>query len=371
MDEIKQNEGSQPVNNNQKRKKNALIVFAVLAIIGAIVVYFYLQYKSTHISTDDAFIDGHVHTIASKVPGTVKTVYVNDNQQVRQGDILVEIDQSDYDVKVSEVGSGLNAEKAKRAENATKIEVAIKQLSELTYRLASSRANLEVQEANLRQADIDLERAKNLLKKEAISKDRFDRTKTAYDVSAAQVKSARDQIRQIEASIEAQKAVVRREEASLKSQEAVVKQREASLMAAELNKGYTKMYAPSDGYITKKSVEVGNQIGAGQPLMAVVPLSDIWVMANYKETQLEKVRPGQKVDIKVDTYPGKIFKGKVQSIMAGTGAVFSLFPPENATGNYVKVVQRIPVKVVFDKDADPGHVLRMGMSVEPTVIIRD
>jgi len=151
----------------------------------------------------------------------------------------------------------------------------------------------------------------------------------------------------------------------------LVKQGEAVLDSARLNFGYTKIYAPTDGYVTKKSVEVGNQIQPGQPLMAVVPLNDIYVTANYKETQLEKVRPGQKVDITVDTYPGKVFKGKVDSIMAGTGSVFSLFPPENATGNYVKVVQRIPVKIVFDQDTDPQHVLRMGMSVEPTVVIKD
>ena len=158
--------------------------------------------------------------------------------------------------------------------------------------------------------------------------------------------------------------------AALKSsQVSVVREKEAKLDAAELNYGYTKIYAPADGYISKRSVEIGNQIQAGQPLMAVVPLDNIYVAANYKETQLGKIKPGQKVKIKVDTYSGKVFKGKVDSIMAGTGSVFSLFPPENATGNYVKVVQRVPVKIVFDKDTDPGHILRIGMSVVPTVVI--
>lgn len=139
--------------------------------------------------------------------------------------------------------------------------------------------------------------------------------------------------------------------------------------ASRLNYGYTKIYSPSDGFVTKKAVEAGNQIQAGQPLMAIVPIGGLYVTANYKETQLENVKPGQKAEIKIDTYPGKVFVGKVNSIMAGTGSVFSLFPPENATGNYVKVVQRIPVKIVFDKDTDPEHILRMGMSVEPTIII--
>jgi membrane fusion protein (multidrug efflux system) len=141
------------------------------------------------------------------------------------------------------------------------------------------------------------------------------------------------------------------------------------LKAEELNLSYTKISAPADGRVTKKSVEIGNQVQTGQPLMAVVPLDDVYVVANYKETQLEKIKPGQKVEIKVDSYPSKTFYGKVDSIMAGTGAVFSLFPPENATGNYVKVVQRIPVKILLDKDTDRQHILRIGMSVEPTVVI--
>ena len=136
-----------------------------------------------------------------------------------------------------------------------------------------------------------------------------------------------------------------------------------------MNVGYTKIYAPSDGHVTKKSVQAGNQIQPGQPLMAVVPLDDIWIIGNYKETQLEKVKPGQKVTIRVDTYPGKLFEGKVESIMSGTGSAFSLFPPENATGNFVKVVQRIPIKIVLDNNSDAEHILRVGMSVEPTIFV--
>ncbi len=369
MDEIKQNEGNQPVNNNQNRKKTVLIVFAVLAVIGAVVVYFYLQYKSTHITTDDAFIDGHIHTIAAKVNGTVKTVYVEHNQPVKKGDVLVEIDPVDYDVKVTEAASGVNAEKAKLNEREAGIEAAKKLLAELGARMESAKANLQLQEASLRQAEIDSRRAEGLFKKDAIARERLERMQTAFDVSKAQVKAARELLKQAEVALETQRAMIKQSEAAKTTQSSIVKQKEATLESAKLNSGYTKVVAPVDGYVTKKSVEVGNQIQAGQPIMAVMPLSDIYVTANYKETQLEKVRPGQKVDIKVDTYPGEVFKGKVESIMAGTGAVFSLFPPENATGNFVKVVQRIPVKIVFDKDADPKNVLRMGMSVEPTVIV--
>jgi membrane fusion protein (multidrug efflux system) len=165
--------------------------------------------------------------------------------------------------------------------------------------------------------------------------------------------------------------LIKHTESGLVTQEAQIQQREAVLHGARLNLGYTKLYAPADGYITKRTVEIGNQVQAGQPLMSVVPLSreEIWITANYKETQLEKVRPGQKVEIKVDTFPGKIFTGRVESIMSGTGGAFSLFPPENATGNYVKIVQRIPVKIFLEKGEDSGHLLRIGMSVVPTILV--
>ena len=148
-----------------------------------------------------------------------------------------------------------------------------------------------------------------------------------------------------------------------------MKEKEAKFRSEQLNSEYTKIYAPSDGLVTKKNVEAGNREQVGQPLLAIVALDDIWILANYKETQLEKLRPGQKVEIDVDTYPGETFYGRVDSIMAGTGAAFSLFPPENATGNYVKIVQRIPVKIVLDKKQKSSHALRVGMSVVPTVLI--
>jgi membrane fusion protein (multidrug efflux system) len=179
---------------------------------------------------------------------------------------------------------------------------------------------------------------------------------TAHEIAVAQVKAAEEQLR----TAESQKL----------TQASTIKQKEATASLAGLNYQYTKIYAPVDGYVAKKSVQTGNQIQAGQPLMAVVALNDIWVTANYKETQMENIHSGQAVKIKVDSYPGKVFTGKVDSIMAGTGVTFSLFPSENATGNYVKVVQRIPVKIVLDEGADKDHVLRIGMSVEPTVIAK-
>jgi membrane fusion protein, multidrug efflux system len=368
MEETKSEE-MKPNNNN--KKKLGVVVLAAITIIGAVSLFFYLGYKASHITTDDAYVDGSIHTISSKVTGTVTNIYVKDNQAVKKGDLLLEIDQADYRVKVNEASSGVGAEKAKLVEIDTRIEVSKNQLSELTAGLEAAKANLELQEANLKQAERDSLRAENLYKSETISLDRYEKTRTAQTVAQAQVKAAREQVVKAEKALETQKSVVRQVESLKAAQGSAVMEKESKFDAAQLNFGYTKIYAPSDGYISKKSVEIGNQIKVGQPLMAVVSLDDIHIAANYKETQLEKIRPGQKVKIKVDTYPGKRFSGKVESIMAGTGAVFSLFPPENATGNYVKVVQRIPVKIVLDKNTDPDHVLRIGMSVVPTVIIKE
>lgn len=285
---------------NNKKKKLIYLLGAGIVLAG-IILTFYIIHSFSRVTTDDAYIEGRIHSIAAKINGTVKEVYVDDNQSVKKGDILVEIEPIDYELKVNE-----------------------------------AQANLDIRKATFEQASRDKERAEVLYKQQVYPKERHENILTAYNLAKAQVEAA-----------------------------------EAQLKIAQQNLAYTKIYAPTDGYVTKKSVEIGNQIQPDQPLMAVVALDDIWVVANYKETQLKNVRPGQRAEIKVDTYPGRIFTGKVDSIMAGTGAVFSLFPPENALGNYVKVVQRIPVKIVFDKSTDERHVLRIGMSCTPTIIVKN
>jgi membrane fusion protein, multidrug efflux system len=327
---------------NDKKKKRAMMIVGIVVILGLIGAYFYTSYHRTHISTDDAFIDGNIHTIAPKINGTVIAIAVTDNQAVKKGDLLIEIDPIDYTVRLREASSAVSAERAK--------------LSEAETRIAAARANLELQRATFKLAEIEKSRAENLYQKEVYSRDQYDRAMTAYEVGAAQVKAAEEQLR----SAEAQKL----------TQISTIKQKEATAAMADLNYQYTKIIAPVDGYVTKKSVQIGNQVQPGQPLMAVVGLNDIWVTANFKETQMEYIRPGQTVEFTADSYPDKTFRGKVDSIMAGTGVTFSLFPPENATGNYVKVVQRIPVKIVLDEGTDNNHILRIGMSVEPTVLAK-
>ena len=311
------------------KKKKAIVVLIALAAIGIILFAVYSLMISGQITTDDAYIDGRIHSIASKIPGTVKKIYIDDNQKVAKGDLLLEIDPADYDLQVSSTKAALEAEKVK---------------------LIDSQIGIRTSEISLAQATLDKQRAENLFKDNVLPKERYEKSMTAYELAVQQLEAAKSN-----SDLE-------------KAQVAV---REAAFKTAELNFSYIKIFAPSDGYVANKSVESGNQIQTGQPLMAVVALDDIWITANYKETQLKKVRPGQQVKIKVDTYPGKIFNGKVDSIKVGTGAAFSLFPPENALGNYVKVVQRVPVKIVLDTATDARHVLRIGMSCIPSIITRD
>jgi membrane fusion protein (multidrug efflux system) len=285
---------------NGQKKKKAFMIVGVIVVLGLTAGYFYSAYRKTHVSTDDAFIDGNIHTISARVSGNVKAIMVSDNQRVKRGDALLEIDPPDYRSKVE-----------------------------------YAKASMELQRANLRLADSELKRAKALYEHDANSAERYDKAAATREISLSQVKLAEEQLRQ-----------------------------------AILNLGYTFVTAPSDGYVTRKSVQTGNQVQTGQPLLAIVDLDNLYVIANYKETEMERIRPGQKVELTVDAFPGKTFSGTVDSIMAGTGVTFSLFPAENATGNYVKVVQRIPVKIVLDPGSDKDHLLRIGMSVEPTVLAK-
>ena len=283
------------------KKQKVVKILAGIVIIGLIVIGVYIVSNVNHETTDDAYIEGRIHAIALKVSGTVLKVNVEDNQLVKKGNLLVEIDPMDYILKVKE-----------------------------------ATANLDVRKATLEQSVRDRARAESLFNGTVIPKEKYEFVLTAYNLAKAQMSAAKQQ-----------------------------------LNISRQNLRYTKIYSPVDGYVTKKSVEIGNQVNAGQPLMAIIGLNDIWLTANYKETQLKNVKKGQCVLIKVDTYPGKVFTGRVDSIMAGTGAAFSLFPPENALGNYVKVVQRIPVKIVFDNNVDQGHVLRIGMSCVSTIITKN
>jgi membrane fusion protein (multidrug efflux system) len=411
------------------RTRNILILAALLGVAAGLVYYFH---KKGYESTDDAFIEGGIVQISPRVPGQVARVLVKDNQHVNEGDVLVELDARDYEVAVAQAKAALSNAQARGAaakagldltstvtnaalvQASAGLKAAQAQVEVLKAALEQARAGVRAAEAGLQQATArqaaveaearraaaDAERYRALFKKDELSKQLLDRAETEARATAANLDAARQMVAAAQAQLAQAKAAQSSAEASLRQAETLVRQAEgklqeaqarpeqirvrradfegataelerarAVLQQAELNLSYTKIRAPESGYITKKSVEPGNMVGAGQALMALV--SDrLWVVANFKEVQLRRMRPGQPATIKIDAYPQRKFRGQVDSIQAGAGARFSLLPPENATGNYVKVVQRVPVKIVFSEPLPAELKIGPGMSVVPEVRVR-
>jgi membrane fusion protein, multidrug efflux system len=333
-----------PPAANGKRKRVGIVIL-VLIVACVFSGSRWWLHSQVNISTDNAFVEAHLHTIAARVAGRVDNVAVRDNQFVRKGELLFQIEPADYRVKVAAAAAALNITR-----NETSVDYA---------RVELSRAELQQSRAKLEQAESDLKRGRALFAKEVVSREHLERLETAAKVAAAMVAEKEENLKRFQAEAGISTAG---------SKEAKAAQRQAQLDEAGLHLGYTRVTAPADGYVTRKSIEPGNFVQIGQPAMVVVALDDAWITANYKESQLTHIKPGQKVEFLIDAYPGKKFTGRVESIMAGTGAAFSLLPPENATGNYVKVVQRIPLRIAIDRSSDPEQLLRAGMSVVPTVI---
>lgn len=325
----------------------ARIIFLLLIITGCSGGLWWWTYSRDRVSTDDAFVDSHAFTVSPRVPGRVFDVFVNDNRHVKKGELLLSLDPSDYEIQVKEAEASLLMAKNETSGEYAQIEVA--------------KAGVDQAKAAFEQAMLDFKRGQALYEKEVIPKEQLDRLSTVCKVAEAKVVEIQGRLNREEANLGLGKNG---------SKEARIAQREAKLTQAKLNLSYTKVYATSDGYITKKAVEPGNFVQPGQALMSIVDLGNIWITANYKESQLTEVKPGQNVEFEVDTFPGKRFKGKVDSLMAGTGSAFALLPPENASGNFVKVVQRVPVKILIDSAGQTEHILRVGMSVVPTILTR-
>src|SRR6185369_17879683 len=352
----------------------ALIVAVLLVIIGGIVVW---RYYAVRESTDDAQIDGHITPISARVSGTVTAVKFNDNQLVNAGDVLVQLDQRDYEVALERAQADLGEAQATAQAAQTNIPISnINTSSQLETAQAvkiaaqreadAARARVREAQANYERISKDLERFKLLISKDEISRQQFDAAvsqeaaaKATLDAANSAVATAESHIAQAEAGVRQagtapQQVAVTRSRAG--SAEALAQKSQTALAQAQLNMQYTTVKAPANGIVSKRSVEVGQVIQPGQPLCALVNLDDIYVTANFKETQLKDMKVGQPVKIKVDAYDNEL-KGHVDSIGGATGARFSLLPPENATGNYVKVVQRIPVKIVFEPNQDPDKKL--------------
>ena len=369
------------------RAKWVLLAFIIIIIIAAYVVW---SYYASRESTDDAQIDAHIVPISARVGGTVEKVNVDDNQYVEAGTVLVQLDPTDYQVALERARAELQDAMATLQAARTGVPLthtttssalsnAQASLRAAQEEVSASQARLRESQAEYKLAADDVRRFAQLIKKDEMPQQRYDAAVTAEQQAAASVDAARAAVANAQSHVAQAQAMVQGAEtapqqiaitrAKASSAEANVARLKAAVQQAELNLQYTVIRAPVTGIVSKKTVEPGEVIQAGQPVLALVNLEDVWVTANFKETQLKNMRPGQAAKIGVDAY-GRTYNGHVDSIGGATGARFSLLPPENATGNYVKVVQRVPVKLVFDKGQDPHHLLRPGMSVVPTVLTK-
>lgn len=392
------------------------LAIAALVAVAAVVIYFWRT--SGRESTDDAQIDGHITQVAVQVGGTVTKLNVTENQPVGAGAVLAEIDRRDYQVAVDRARAELADAQANAAAATTGIPltevstetgarsaaggveeaqagigIAERQVEAARAQLAAAEGRLREKEATAIKTARDVERLKGLVAKEEIAQQQYDAAVSAADAARAASDAARSDVASAQAAISVAEQRARQARGTATQAQAAlraartgpeqlqvtraradvararVQQAAAALAQAELNLQRTSISAPSAGVVSRKSVEPGQVVQPGQPLFALVSQGDVWVTANFKETQLRHVRPGQRVMVRIDAL-GESLKGRVDSIAGATGAKFSLLPPENATGNYVKVVQRIPVKIVFEPGQDPNHRLRPGMSVEPTIFTK-
>jgi membrane fusion protein (multidrug efflux system) len=378
------------------------VLFLVFLVAAAIGGFIFWQYLDSYESTDDAQIDGNIYAITSRIAGTVKDVYVEDNQQVKAGQVLVDLDPRDFEVAIDQARSALKESQSQvsvarpnvpitSVTTETTLSTSGADITAARAMVSSAQRDYDAAVADIRNAEADnvkaqadLSRYRQLVAKDEISQQQFDQADASAKAAAAEVESkrataeasarnieqaqarlAQAQTRQIEAErnrpsqIAIQNAIVASRQATAEHQQTLLDQ-------AQLNRSYTKIVAPVDGVIGRKNAEPGQQVSAGQQLLVDVPLNDTWVTANFKETQLKRMHPGQRATIHVDSYD-RDYDAYVESVAAASGARFSLLPPENATGNYVKVVQRVPIRIRLKEGQDPNHLLRPGMSVEPKV----
>ena len=390
------------------------LVGAIIIAVGGVLLWLWIT--AGRESTDDAQVDAPVTPVSARVGGTVMRVPVKDNQRVDAGAVLVELDPRDYQVAIDKaraeladaeasavaaqsnvpITSTTAASNVSTAEGSVEeagggVDAAQKEVGAAHARLTTAQARQREAEANAARTSKDVERLRGLLAKDEVSQQQFEAAVSAAEAQRAATDSAKSQVVEAEAGIRVAESKLlqarageQQARAGLRSAqtgpaqvaatraralaaEAHAQQARASLAQAELNLQYTTIKAAVKGVVSRKTAQIGQVIQTGQPLMALVPYEDVWITANFKETQLQHMRPGQSATVKVDAYGGREYKGHVDSIAAATGSRFSLLPPENATGNFVKVVQRVPVKIVLEPGQDPEHLLRPGLSVAPTV----
>jgi len=346
-------------SRRQKRRRIRKWVFWILtlsAIAGAGIYFLHkLPYYLSHQSTDDAYVTGTIVPVSAQVAGKVAAVFITDNQVVAAGDPLFQIQRDDYVAAVDQSQKTLLALMAEKKE----LEAAVKESREA---MVKAQADAESAQAQENFAGKENERYAKMLKAKTVSPNQYDSVHAQWLVDQALTRAARAAILKAVATVASQ-------EAQVKTQDRKIEAARAALETAQINLRRTQVKATLPGTVAQKNVDPGKFVQPGQPVLALVDLNRIWIVANFKETQIKKMRAGQPVDITVDAYPGVEFKGRVDSLQPGTGAVFSLLPPENATGNFVKIVQRVPVKIILDSAPDPAHPLYPGLSVVPYVDI--
>jgi membrane fusion protein (multidrug efflux system) len=340
------------------RSKKPLIIVAIVVVVLAIVGFFVWFAHRNQVSTDDAYTDGNVVTMVPKVSGYVIDLYVDDNRRVRKGDLLLRIDQRDYLTAKEQAVAQLALAQAQHKSSQDALRVARVQYP---AQLESARAQQQAAAAVLAQAQSSYER-QHQVDRRATTQESIDSATSQQLSSAANLKAAKSQVT-IASLIPEQ---IQQASSTVEERSAGIQQAQAQLDQANLNLSYTEVRAPSDGFITKRNVQRGTFLAAGDVMFLLVT-PDLWITANLKESQIGRMRPGDAVDIKVDAYSGYKLEGHVQSIQYGSGSRFSAFPAENATGNFVKIVQRIPVKIVIDRGLDPNNPLPLGLSVTPVV----
>lgn len=346
---------AEPLEEPKKRNPLVFIILAIALLAGGYYGWTRLQFAKAHESTDDASVEGDVYPILPRVAGPVQKVFVSDNQPVKKGDTLVTIDKSDYQQRVNAAQAALLAAQAQ-------VVAARAQVGTAQAGVRTAQTTIGVSEANRVKLQQDLARSTKLRKDDIIPQSDYDAVQANLRATSAQRSTAQDQV-----TVARQQVIAAQQQIGVA--QAVVKQRQADLDNAKLQLSYTTLLAPAAGTVSKKSVQPGQVVSPGQQLIGLVSSGQTWVIANFKETQLEEMRVGQKAKLEVDAYPNEEFEGHVESLSAATGARFALLPPDNASGNFVKVTQRVPVKIVLDKE-DAQHPLRAGMSVNAIVAVK-
>ncbi|MDT3411452.1 HlyD family secretion protein [Kosakonia cowanii] len=360
-DDVQDDEKEQQDDKPRKRPgKKPLIILGIVVVVMVVVALVWWLLTRNQETTDDAFTDGDAVTIAPKVAGYVTDLRVKDNQRVKKGDLLVVIDPRDAT--------------AQRDQAQAQLGLATAQLHQAQAQLALSKVQYPAQRdearAQVLKAKADLANAEAAYKRQR-GVDPRATTQQNIDTANAQLRSAQAQLASAQAQLEVAEQVqlqIRQQETNVEAREQQVAQAKAQLETANLNLSWTNVRAPFDGYVTKRNVQTGTLVQAGSALFSLVS-QEVWVTANFKESQLERMRPGNKVTVTVDAWPDLELEGHVDSIQQGSGSKFAAFPSENATGNFVKIVQRVPVKIVIDKGLDPNKPLPLGLSVEPKVTL--